>query len=328
MMRDAPPQPEEEPPALLARPLRVLQSLWQATMSDRIYVVAAGCAFYGLMALFPAMSLLISGYGLIFDPWTVEPQLQALIGIVPEATYALIEQHVRRLVEAPRPQLEWGAALSLGLVFWSATAGTRALMSALNLAHDAIDRRGVIAFYGIGLLLTLGAIVTVALAIALLVALPLVLDLFEFVGGRTRLLHLSAQGILLILIQLWLSVLYRYGPWRPGAPFRLVTPGSLLATTLWAGASVGFTSYVRQFAAYDSMYGPLGTPVVLLLWFYIAGFAILLGAELDVALERTRLPAPGGAAIEMDEPVASVQPDAPGLPIGRDAGEVHGIPPR
>lgn len=269
----------------------VIRRVWEAAISDRISVVAAGCAFYGLMALFPGISLLVLGYGLVFDPVTVEPQLGLLRGLIPEDTHALVAERVHALVTAPRPRLESGALISLGIVAWSATAGTRAVMSALTLAHGEPERRNAVQFYLTGFALTLGILFAVGATIALLVALPLVLDLLALLGlapERTLLINGSALALSLLVTQLGIAVLYRFGPSPRGLRFRPFTPGSLLATALWAAASVGFTWYVRSFAAYDSMYGPLGTPVVLLLWFYIAGFAILLGAELDVALENIR----------------------------------------
>jgi len=103
---------------------------------------------------------------------------------------------------------------------------------------------------------------------------------------QTDLIRFAALLLFLGVVQFGIALLYRYGPSQRPPRFRLFTAGSLMATGLWAAASVGFRWYVAEFASYDLIYGSLGASVVLLLWFYIAGYAILLGAALDVALEE------------------------------------------
>ena len=253
-------------------------------------LVAAGCAFYGAFALFPAISLLISLFGLVFDPATVEPQLAAFRGLVPEGTYELIERRVHEVIASPRPRLELGALVSLGILLWSASAGTRALMSGLTFAQGAEERRGFLRFHMTALLLTLGIILAVAVSMALLLVLPLALDFVLASARSATLIHLGALLLFLLLVQTGIAVLYHVGPPERRGRIRFATWGSVLATLLWVAASIGFTWYVGRFASYDRMYGPLGVSVVLLLWFYIAAFAVLFGAELDAVLARRVAP--------------------------------------
>jgi len=263
------------------------QALAVAT-SDQISLVAAGCAFYAMLALFPAISLLVSLYGLVFDPATVEPQLDLLEGVVPESGQDLIAGRVHELVAAPRASLEWAAILAGLIAFWSASAGIRAMLGALNMVQRETEQRGTIAFYATALLLTLGAIVAVVVGLAFLVALPQGLEWLGMPPATA--LALRGLGLILLLAAVLVSIgiLYRFGPARKPPGWRLVSAGSVAATLLWAVASVGFSLYVSNFSSYDVLYGSLGAAVVLLMWFYVSVYVILLGAELDAAIRRER----------------------------------------
>ncbi|MGG5822154.1 YihY/virulence factor BrkB family protein [Falsiroseomonas sp. HW251] len=267
---------------------RHLAQAYAVATSDRISLVAAGCAFYAMLALFPAISLLVALYGLFFDPVTVESQLDLMEGVVPEAGQELIAERVHELVAAPRARLEWTAIVAGLIAFWSASAGIRAMLGALNLAQGEQEGRGVLAFYATAMLLTLGAIVAVVVGLAFLVALPRGLEWLGMPPATA--LALRGLGLVLVLLAVLVSVgvLYRFGPARPPPGWRLVSPGSVAATMLWAVASVLFSLYVSNVATYDALYGSLGAAVALLMWFWVSVYVILLGAELDAAIRRER----------------------------------------
>jgi membrane protein len=256
--------------------------------SDRISLTAAGCAFYAMLALFPAIFLLVLVYGLAFDKATVEPQLEVLRELVPEETFELIATRLHDLIESPRPRLEWGAIVSGAVAIWSASAGTRAMLGALNMAHDVIESRGFFHYHLLAIGITLSATVAATLAIASLVALPGLAALFGLEAPQAWALRGTSMGTLLLLVFLGLIVVYRLGPSgaHPGLLWTL--PGAVTATLLWAAASAGFTLYVSNFATYDLMYGPLGAVVALLMWFWVSVYVVLLGAELNVSLMEAR----------------------------------------
>lgn len=256
--------------------------------SDQISLVSAGCAFYAMLALFPAISLSISLYGLFFDVATVEPQLELLQGVLPDDSYDLITGHVHDLVETPPGRLEWGAIVSAGIAFWSASAGIRAMLGALNLAHGEPEKRGTIAFYVTALLLTLGAIVAVIVGLAFLVVLPKVLDLVGHDPFEALVLRGAGMALLLVLVLLAIGLLYRFGPAEKPEGWRLISTGSVAATLLWLVASALFSFYVTTFTDYTASYGTLGAAVALLMWFYVSVYVILLGAELDAEIRRSR----------------------------------------
>jgi len=269
---------------------RVLRRTAREVVSDRVSLVAAGCAFYAMLALFPAISMLIAIYGLVFDPRAVEPQLAVLNNLLPPAAFTLIADRVHVLVSKPPGTLTFSLALSTMITFWSAATGTKSIISALNLAYGEAEQRGFFRFQLVSLGMTLGAILGAVLGLALLVFLPAVLAFVGVPPSQTLLLRLASLGLLLGFVTVALSLLYRFGPSRRAAQWHWVTPGSLVATGLWLVVSALFTYYVSHLARYDATYGPLGAVVGVMMWFYVSAYAVLLGAELNAALETQTRP--------------------------------------
>jgi membrane protein len=264
---------------------QVLRRAWREITSARFSLNAAGCAFWATLALFPAISMLISITGLLFDPASVEPQLEVLRGLLPPSAFSLIAERVHTLVSHGRGELGVSLLISTVLALWSASTGIKSMLSALNLAYEEQETRGIVRFQAIGLLMTLGAIVGVILAIALLVLLPVAIDFVGLDAYSSILLRLSSFGVLVVFVLLALSVLYRFGPSRQQARWQWITPGSLVATVLWLAASALFSFYVGHLASYDAVYGPLAAVVGVMLWFWMSAYVVLLGAELNSELE-------------------------------------------
>jgi membrane protein len=269
-------------------PRKALAETWAVLTSDQISLVSAGCAFYALFALFPALSLTISFYGLWFDLDTVEPQLALLERVMPADVTQLIATRVRQLVTAPRGQLGFSAAISLGIALWSSSAGVRALLGALPLARADTEQRGFFAFYLTALLLTLGAILAITVGLGVLVALPVVFGLLGVPEEEAWFVRLVSQGFLFVSVLLSISTLYRFGPPKRPPNWHLFSPGAVLATLLWTGASILFSFYLGRFVSYEPVYGALGAVVVLLTWFYLGVYFILIGAALNAARFRAR----------------------------------------
>ena len=271
---------------------RVLMRTFSEMISDRIGLAAAGCAFYATLALFPAISTLVSLYGLAFDPATVEPQLRVLRDLLPRPAFLLISERVHTLVSQPRGTLTISLIVSTLVTLWSSSAGTKSILAALNIAYEEKETRSFIRFQVTALTMTLCAILGAALAVALLVFLPAVLDFvprhfgFEAVeAGTQTLLKVGTPVLLLLFVGLSFSLLYRFGPCRRSASWHWITPGSLVATVLWLLASTGFSFYVGHVASYDATYGPLGAVVGIMMWFFVTAYVVLLGAELNAELE-------------------------------------------
>ena len=254
-------------------------------LTDRVALVAAGCAFYGTLALFPAISMLISVYGLVFDRETVLPQLAVLQDLLPPAAFQLIAERVQLLVAKPPGALTISLLTSTAVTLWSSAAGTKSIIAALNLAYEEREGRGFLAYQGIAFTITACVIVGTVLGLAFMVAMPPALEFLGLASHQKALIRFSSLGLLIVAVMVGLSLLYRFGPSRQSPRWSWVTPGSTVATVIWVGASSLFSYYVATFATYDATYGPLGTVVGVMMWFYVTAYAVLLGAELNAELE-------------------------------------------
>ena len=139
-------------------------------------MIAAGVAFYGLLAIFPAITALVSIWGLVADPAQVQQQFAAVGQIVPADAWRLLDDQLRSVAASSPRALGWGVALGILVALWSAGAGVRALITALNIAYGEAEKRGFITLYAIGFLLTLGLIGAAVLALIVIVAVPVVLQ--------------------------------------------------------------------------------------------------------------------------------------------------------
>jgi membrane protein len=264
---------------------QVLWRLWREAISDHLGMAAASCAFYAMFALFPAISVMISIYGLLIDPASVEPQLQAIEAYLPQAAYEMIAGRVRDLAAKAPSALTWNLVISTLIALWSASAATRGMLVALNVAYEEEEKRSLIRFHLTALALTLGGIFILILGLTAIVGLPTLLKVTWFGALGNMLLSLLTFSLLLGFLIFWLAILYRFGPSRRQAQWRWISSGSVLAAILWILASALFSFYVANFASYDAMYGSLGAVMIVLLWFFISAYAVLLGAELNAELE-------------------------------------------
>lgn len=264
---------------------QVIRRTYREVSSDRIALVAAGCAFWATLALFPAISTLLSLYGMVFDPVTVEPQLQVIREFLPPSAFSLIADQVHSLVLHPIGSLRLTVVISIAITLWSAATGMKSLISALNLAYEEREKRSILRFQIVGLTMTLCAIVGAALGLTLLVFLPVIISFVGLSAYMKGLVQVGSLALLVVFVAIALSLLYRYGPCRRAASWKWVTPGSLLATGLWLIASVLFSYYVGHVASYDATYGPLGAVAGVMVWFWVSAYVVLLGAELNAELE-------------------------------------------
>jgi membrane protein len=283
----------------------VTGAIW-ALMSGDMSLAAAGCAFYATLAIFPALTTLISLYGLVFDPQSVTPQLHYLQQFMPDTAYSLIAGRIKHLVSGGTTSLGIGLAISLAFTLYSSSSGTKSLIYALNLIHRRDETRGFVRFQATALGMTLLAIIGAILAIGVLVVLPLLFNLVGLGADSANLVVLLGFVVLALFMALALSLLYRFGPSFRLAEGHAVVPGAVVAIILWMVMSYLFALYVGRFAAYSQTYGPLATIIGLMMWFYLTAYALLFGAQLNAAVERARFGA---------EPLASAADDS-GAPLG------------
>jgi membrane protein len=268
---------------------QVIRRTYLEIISDRISLIAAGCAFYATLALFPAITMLISIYGLAFDPATVEPQLQVIREFLPPAAFTLIADRVHTLVSQRGGTLGISLLISTAVALWSSSTGTKSLLSALNMAYEERECRSFLRFQAVGLLMTLCGILATITGLAILVFLPVAIDFIGLDAYSSALVRVVSLLLLITFVATSLSLLYYFGPCRRSAKWYWITPGSLIATVLWLAASVLLSLYVGHIASYDTYYGPIGAVVGIMMWFWISAYAVLLGAELNAELELQTL---------------------------------------
>lgn len=315
-MREAP-----IPGGRAEQPAQIPGRGWWA-ISKRIYIqigthnlslVAAGCAFFALLAVFPAITACVSLYGLVSDPAQVQAQVQSMQGVLPEQALTIVQNQLRAVASTSQQGLSWGLGLSLAFALWTASAGIKALFSALNIVYREAEERSFVRFAAQGLLFTLAAILAVIVAVFMITVVPAALALLALGPLVEPLVSLLRWPLLALLMMIGLAFLYRYGPSRANPRWTWVSWGAVIATVFWVAASIGFSLYVANFGSYDKTYGSLGAVVVLMFWLYISAFVVLLGAELNAELEHqtahdttTGKPQPAG---ERGAFVADHQPD-------------------
>lgn len=263
------------------------QTVW-ASLADRIALAAAGCAFWGMMALFPALSTLISAIGLVLDPDLIETQMPLLNDLLPQTAYTLIENRVHELLSHPRTSLSTSLLVGSVLTFLSSATGSKAMLSGISVAYDAENGRGFVHFQVAGLLMTVAAVLGGVTTLLVLVALQPALSLLGLPVDTAHFVHLVSLGLLVLAFAATVALLYRFGPVRGPVPGRSVAPGTGLATLLWLAASEGLSLYIDRMASFGATYGSLGAVAGVMLWLYATAYAVLLGAELNRRVEVFR----------------------------------------
>jgi membrane protein len=264
----------------------ILWRVWAQIGEDNISILAAGVAFYSMLAVFPAITAFVSLYGLVADPGQVQDQFASLKGFIPDDAWRIINDQLTAVASARAGSLSIGAVVGLAIALWSAGAGVRALMIALNNAYHQHERRSVVVFYLTAFLFTIGIVALGILSLGVIVAVPLVLGLIDLGPIAGILIKLLPWLVLAVFVTVALGALYRYGASRAQPKTRWVSWGALVATLLWIAASVLFSIYVSNFASYNETYGTLGAVVALLMWLWISAFIVLLGAELNAEMEH------------------------------------------
>jgi membrane protein len=250
---------------------------------DQVPLLAAGVAFYTLLSLFPAIIAAVSIYGLVANPDTVRRQLDRLAQLLSPETASILSQQIKQITSGAGGALGLATLLGILTALWSASSGMKALVAGVNLAYDETESRKFLKLRGFALLLTLGAMVLLGIALALIVGFPAVAS-----GWPTALrwgASLLRYLLLAALLAVALAVLYRYAPDRDNPRWTWVSWGSAVATVLWVLASAGFSVYVSHFGNYNKTYGALAGLVILLLWLWLTALVVLVGAELNTEME-------------------------------------------
>ncbi len=276
-----------------------LVRLWSRTEADDIFGRAAQLSYYFLLALFPLLLFLITLFGYLDVAGSqLRHKLISYLGsVMPDSAFHLVVVTIDQVTNA-----RGGGKLSFGLLaaLWAASSGLNALATALNAAYDVAETRPwwKVRLISMALTVVMASLIVSALLIVLYGGrLGHFLAAFIHEGRAfTVAWRILQWPITLGFVFIAFSLIYRFAP-DIGAKHRALpasdyrrrwfSPGVVIAIILWVIVSLGLRLYLHFFNSYSATYGSLGAVIILMLWFYLTGAAILLGGEINCELQSS-----------------------------------------
>jgi len=303
----------------------ILWRTYREMTQDRLTVVAGSVTYYTLLAIFPAMGVFVSLYGLIADVSAVQEQLVQLSTIIPPEALRLLGEQMLRLATGKAVSLSLAFIVSLLLSIWSANAAMKSLFDGLNIAYDETEKRNYVLRTALTYGFTFALLVFLTAVSAILVAAPIALEALRL---RDDWLIAARWPLVFVVAASAFCIVYRYGPSRQRAQWRWVVLGAAAAALLWMAGSAGFSWYLNNVARLDATYGSLGAVISFMLWIWFSVMVVLMGAELNAEIEhQTALDSTTGPPKPMGERGAAMA-DTVGLRfVGfrKGAGMLWGI---
>lgn len=254
--------------------------LMQRLRAHTTTVIAGSVAFYALLAIFPAAIAAISIYGIVANPADLASLIESIADQLPEATATLIEDQLQQVIEASETGLGIATAIGVTAALYSASAGAKVLITGVNLAYGERETRSFIVVRGLALLLTVGMIIGIIVVVSGVAILPRFIE-----SSFTDLVRWPA---LIVLVVVGLAALYRIAPSDAPGRNHPVWQGAFAAAVVWLAATSAFSAGVTAFGRFSATYGTLAGVIILLLWFFLSGLIVLLGAEFNAAIEVRR----------------------------------------
>ena len=262
---------------------------YQRIGDDRLLANAGGVVFFGLLAIFPAVTALVSSYGLFADPSTISANLQTLASMLPAGSFQIVEDQVVRVVSHGNTTLGATFLLGLLLAIWSANAGVKAIFDALNVAYEEREKRSFVRLNLVSLAFTVGGIVALLLMVGAVVAFPLALNHLGMAPESKLIVALARWPLLFLILLVALAILYRFAPSRDAPRWQWLSLGAVTAALLWIAGSALLSWYLSEFANYNATYGSLGAAIGLMTWMWMSAIVVMFGAELNSEIERQTL---------------------------------------
>lgn len=266
--------------------VRLIRQLYIRFQDDNVSALSAQLAFYLLLALFPFVLFLLNLIS--FTSITSVDFVENIAGFLPAEVETLFRNIVSELLGAKSPGL-----LSIGalVTLWSASRGISAISFGLNMAYDKRETRPFLKVAAITIVFTIGiAVMVLAALLFLIFGEVLARDIFSCLDGAeafTKLWRVLRYIVPLVIMLFVFSLLFKFVP-NCKLRFKHVLPGALIATIGWSAVSMIFSFYVNNFASYTRIYGSIGGIIILLIWLYISSLVVLLGGEVNAALEYLR----------------------------------------
>ena len=262
------------------------KQLLREVLDDNVLDGAAVLAFFFLLAVFPAAIFVLSILPSLSIPHLQQALVDLSYQVLPEQSASLFEVTVRYVAGEGKT---WLTAFGLVLSLWSASSGAAAVMDQLNTIHDVKESRPFWKARGTAILLMLFLVFLGIVALSLVIFGGVIQSWVASMIGWSAALRLFFATlrwvILAAALLLALAVAFRFGP-DADVRFRYISPGNVTAAVLIVLASIGFRFYVKEFGNYSATYGNLAAVIILMLWMYLAGIAVLVGGETDRILEK------------------------------------------
>jgi membrane protein len=245
-------------------------------------LVAAGVAFYGFLALIPALVAFISVYGLIADPSDVAHQVEDVASALPKEVQDFLTFQLTSIASANRAGVSFTLLIAVALALWSASGGMAALLTGIHVAPEQDESSGFATKRSKALLLTIGAMVFLGIVIFVIAAVPPLLSKAGLGSVSGTVFSALRWPLLALVMIVGIGLLYRVAVKERSAGWLgFITPGAVVATLGWLVVSALFAFYAANFSSYSKTYGALASIVVVLLWIWLSSLMILVGAEVD-----------------------------------------------
>jgi membrane protein len=293
----------------------ILRRTYVRTDEDRLLATAAGVVFFGLLAVFPAITALVSCYGLFANPSTIGANLQTLALMLPEGSFQIVQDQIARVLDKGHTALGATFLFGLGFAIWSANAGVKAVIDALNVVYEEREKRSFVRLNLLSLSFTSGGIAALLLMVSAVVAFPLALDRLGLQPETQFIVGLARWPLLFVILLGALGILYRFGPSRRAARWEWLSVGTLAAALLWIVGSALLSWYLSNFGNYTATYGSLGAAIGLMMWMWMSAIIVLCGAELNSEIGRqtvmdSTVGRPGRLAVR-----GTAMSNTPGAPV-------------
>lgn len=264
----------------------IIKRTYTQINNDRVLAVAAGVTFYGLLSLFPAITVFVSLYGLIADSSTLGNHIALASAFLPGEAISIVSDQINRITEGDDATLSLALIGGLAFAVWSANAGMKSMIEALNIAYGVWETRSFMRLNLVSLTMTGSALVVLIMLIGAVAAIPVILAYFWLSTTTDMILWIGRWPLVFFLVLVALAALYRFGPDRPGVKWRWISPGGILASVGLLAFSMLFSWYAANFANYNETYGSLGAVIGFLTWMWLSTTVVLVGAEFNSEIER------------------------------------------
>lgn len=254
--------------------------------AHHVRVLSAGVAFYFFLSLFPILAVLVSTYGLVTDIGQIEKQISLITNILPEDAQVLLFDFLTNLTLLSNEALSWSLILAVLITLWSANRGTKTLFESINVVYNESNKRNFFKDIALSLVFTLGGIVVTIVALIMVAGIPAFVNITGIQGPLYSAIIWLRWPLIGFVIIFVLSLLYKIAPARKSPKFSWVSTGAIISTILWIAGSSLFSLYINNFGNFASIYGSFAAIIILMLWFFLTSFIVLLGAEINAAMEH------------------------------------------